>query len=86
MEGPLPPLLELLVAIRGCHRRLGFGAVALFRSRSASKLLTATTVTGNTAFTSGVTSFLAGPLVRSAFLVSGLAALACDLALLGGIH
>ena len=43
-------------------------------------------VTGDPSLASGVTRFLARPLVRRAFLVSGLSALAGDLSLLRAVH
>lgn len=49
-------------------------------------LLAAALVTRDPSFASGVTRFLARPLVRRAFLMSGLPALTGDLPLLRAVH
>jgi hypothetical protein len=49
-------------------------------------LLAPPTVTGKAALSSGVARLLTGPLVGGAFLMSGLPALACNLALPSAIH
>ena len=58
------------------------------RARGATEahLLTAATMAGDAAFATRVARLLTRPLVRGAFLVRGLAALARDLTLLGPIH
>ena len=56
------------------------------RGATEAHLLTATTMAGDAAFATRVARLLTRPLVRGAFLVRGLAALARDLTLLGPIH
>src|SRR5688500_4985843 len=67
--------------IRHHLRRLVAGAAA----RLIHHLLAAT-MAGHAALAAGLTCFLAGPLVGRALLMRSLAALACDLALLGAVH
>ena len=82
---------RLLVAIH--IRRVGVRDVTAdglcFRHhlvRFLHLLTTTPTMTGDAAFASGVSRLLARPLVRGAFLMGGLAPLACNLTLLGAVH